>query len=100
MAQVQLSRESEVHIMPMVNASCGGMFLRANPFETPELRLGVEVDLTLFDPSDIGAEVRASARVARIERGATPREPSGFGLEFTRIDKPNLTRLRGLLGLK
>lgn len=99
LAQVQVSRQAEVHIMPTVNASCGGMFLQGNPFETPELRVGVDLDLTLFDPGDLGAEVRATAKVARIESSTDPAKPSGFGLEFTRIDEANLARLRRLLDL-
>ena len=57
------------------------------------------MELTLFNPDDMGEEVCASAKVARVEHRKSPDLPAGFGVEFTRIDDADLARLRRMLRL-
>ena len=83
--------------MPTLNASSGGVFVRANPVELPGLEVGVPVELVLFTPDDVGDDVAARAKVIRLESGRDSGHPAGFGLAFTEIDATNRERLRRIL---
>ncbi|MCA9668117.1 MAG: PilZ domain-containing protein [Myxococcales bacterium] len=105
-AQVQLTREDEVHVMSARNVSLGGLFVDAEPEEAPELIVGRTVEVVLFAPEDAEAAEAAEATSeqpedvvgsARIVRAEATSARSGFGLQFTRLDPQNMRRLAQLL---
>ena len=105
LAQVQVTRESEVHILSTSNISHGGVFLLADPAEVPDLERGAEVELVIFpttEPTEENDEtqemtVSAQAKVVRIEDGKMPGRDAGFGLRILKIDPDNRQRLRKLI---
>lgn len=71
--------------MSAVNISRGGIFIRGEPGEYPDLRVGTTVEVVIFDPDNPGAEdVSLAATVVRIEGGA-PGGRTGFGLQFKQL---------------
>lgn len=96
LAQVQVSRTDEVHILSTVNISSGGVFLSANPESLPQFQVGIEAELVIAPPNDLGESVTARARLVRIEGRARPGQPAGFGFEFSQVDPLNKSRLKRL----
>jgi hypothetical protein len=94
LAQVQVSAEAEVHVMSTDNISLGGVFIQGVPGEYPEITIGAELDLLIFDANEMGGDVRCRARVVRIEADG---DRTGFGLKFVDLTQPNTARLRRLL---
>ena len=95
-AQVQVTRESEVHILEMANISRGGAFLQAEPREMPEIQVGVDLELLIFCADDIGQDVACRAKVVRVvDQSHAPRR--GFGVAFTAVDPQNMARLERFL---
>lgn len=98
LAQVQLSRDTEVHIMSTRNISRGGVFIQGHPPEFPELRVGAQVELVIFDADRPGeTDVALSALVVRIEMATRPGGLGGFGLQFVNLTKRNLNELERLI---
>lgn len=97
-AQVQVSREADVHVMSTLNVSLGGFFALAVPVDAPELKVGIEVEAVLFAADGNGGDVEAKARIVRVEDGKIGGRDAGFGLRFTQISRENRKRLESLLG--
>jgi hypothetical protein len=96
LAQVQVTRHSEVYIMSTRNISRGGIFIQGDPQEYPELKVGTQVELVIFNPDDPGQnDVTLTAMVVRRERGREAM--AGFGLQFLNIGKVAST-LERMLG--
>lgn len=98
LAQVQVSRASEVYILPTLNISRGGLFLQGDPSDTPELKVGLEVEVLIFSPDEAVDDVAARARVARIDDGRAAGHLAGFGLRFTHLEAESQHRLERLIG--
>ncbi len=82
-AQAEIATSEVLHLLRVVNASRGGLFLKATPENYPDFVPGVEVKLHVFPDGDHDAvDVRAIARIIRVERG----ERHGFALEFTQLE--------------
>ena len=95
LAQVQVSAETEVHVMSTDNISLGGVFLQGVPRQYPEITIGAEFDLLIFAANEMGGDVRCRARVVRIEADG---DRTGFGLKFISLTRPNSLRLQRFLG--
>jgi Tfp pilus assembly protein PilZ len=97
LAQVQVSRSSEVHIMETVNISKGGLFVLGDPAIYPDLSVGVEVELLLFLPeADDG--LTCLAKVVHVQAAESKKDqPAGFGLNFTKLDDEDRWVLNNLL---
>jgi hypothetical protein len=100
-AQVQVTRDSEVHVMSARNISRGGIFIQGEPAEIPDLRPGVEVEIVIFVGDDLGladglADVRLGARVVRVEERGRADVP-GFGLQFIAIERTQGQMLERLI---
>lgn len=94
LAQVQAKQAEEILILQARNVSIGGVFLEGDPKAHPQLAIGIEVDLSLVPEDDPeGQPILMRAKVARIERNATP----GFGLSIIRIDSNSQGRLAALI---
>jgi hypothetical protein len=82
-AQAEVATSDVLHLLRVANASRGGLFLKATPENYPDFQPGVEVRLQVFPGTDDDAgEVRAVARIVRIEPGET----GGFAVEFTDVE--------------
>jgi hypothetical protein len=100
LAQVQLSKADEVHIMSTVNVSRGGVFLSATLPEIRTVTPGMTAELLIFAPEEIQEDVELTARVVRVRRTPIPTEPTGLAMEFVDVDQANATRLQKLLAPK
>lgn len=90
LAQVQVTRESECHVMETLNISRGGMFLRGRPDRHPDLVVGAVVELLVFNADDPeGEDLALDGVIVRLEAG--PR--AGFGAKFIDVDPERLRRL-------
>jgi len=99
LAQVQVRRELEVHIMPAFNISGGGVFVQGEPTDYPELQPGTELELVIFDADDPSRDdVSVRAAVARTEQ--RPGLAHGFGLRFVGIDHVAWQALQRLISRK
>ncbi|MBK6848600.1 MAG: PilZ domain-containing protein [Proteobacteria bacterium] len=98
LAQVQVTRASEVYVLSTLNVSRGGLFLQCVPAEAPDLKVGLDVEVLIFAPGETIEDVVARARVARIDDGRAPGALAGFGLRFTQLDAENTRRLEKLIG--
>lgn len=100
LAQVQLSHAHEVHTLSTLDVSLCGLFVLGSPGQFDDLEVGASVDVVLYptpELADAGAhEVRASARIARVEPEGGVRR-AGFGLELDRIDNDNLRHLAAMI---
>jgi c-di-GMP-binding flagellar brake protein YcgR len=86
LAQVQVARESEVHIMSADRISRGGVFVKGEPERYPELQVGTRVELVVFDAERPGQEDLAlEAQVVRVESGEASAFQPGFGLKFSQL---------------
>jgi len=97
LAQVQVNRRSEVHILPAINVSRGGLFLKTDPERTPDLTAGVEVELLIFPADGEGEDVALDAEVVRVERSTVPGRCSGVGLRFLRVSDESEHKLERIL---
>lgn len=100
LAQVQVTRHSEVYIMSTRNVSRGGIFIQGDPQEYPELKVGTQVELVIFNPDDPGQDdVTLTAMVVRRDRVSGREARAGFGLQFLNVGKvaDTLERLLGAL---
>lgn len=97
LAQVQVARDAEVHIMSARNLSRSGIFLNGNPAEMPDLKVGLHVELMIFAADDAGEDVTSMAHIVRVEDGSTPGTVSGFALTFIDLDLPTVRRLERLI---
>jgi hypothetical protein len=98
LAQVQVTREAEVYIMSTMNISRGGVFIRCDPSECPDLRAGAQVEIVIFVAEDPGVEdVSLQARIVRVEPQARGQIPSGFGLQFVGLDADQTQKLERLI---
>jgi hypothetical protein len=101
-AQANIASGDEAYLMTVRNISTTGMFLEGNPSDYPDLKSGVEIEVTLSasDPSQGDEEVinvRCKGRVARIEAGRPP-GAGGFGLTLELANRQDEARLRTLVG--
>ena len=97
-AQVQITRDRDVHIMSTRDISLGGLFLVAAPEDYPEMRIGVNVELSIFDADAPGpGDVLLNGRIVRLERGGKGYQP-GFGLMFTSLSPDHRSGLQRLIG--
>ena len=100
LAQVQVTRQSECHIMSTLNISRGGVFIQGLPTNYPELRIGAEVELVIFDANAPGErDIALRARIVRLDLGR-PGHPPGFGLEFVGLDPERIARLDQMIGAR
>ena len=99
LTQVQVNRQSEVYILSTLNISTSGVFLLGTPQEYPELKVGIEVELQIFDPDEPESdEVNLNARVVRIVKVPSRLESEpGFGLQFSRLNAQKTTMLDRLI---
>jgi c-di-GMP-binding flagellar brake protein YcgR len=98
LAQVQVTRASEVHILSTQNISVGGLFVQADPAEMPEVKRGVELEIVIFHADEeLAGDVAARARVVRIVKDPRPGQPAGFGLQFQSFSPGHKERLQTLL---
>jgi hypothetical protein len=85
LAQVQVARDSEVHIMPADKISRGGVFVQGEPDEYPDLKVGAQVELVVFDAEHPGEQdLSLEAKVVRVEDQRS-NSRLGFGLQFTEL---------------
>ncbi len=115
-ARVSLPSQAEIAsslLLPVANASRGGVFLAAIPDQHPELKLGREVKIILQVPTTESTssmvEVSALGRIVRVvEETAEEENPvehrthrpgcgRGFGLEFSMLSKLESDRYLDLL---
>lgn len=98
LAQVQITRQSEVHILSTSNISRGGFFICADPEAgfTPEV--GAELDVLLFSPDELSHEISARAKVMRLVEGKGGCV-QGYGLRFESFRAGDLLHFDELLAL-
>ncbi|MCK5798890.1 MAG: PilZ domain-containing protein [Deltaproteobacteria bacterium] len=99
LAQVQMTRSSEVHIMSTVDISRGGVFVQGDPNDAPELTSGIDLDLVLFCADDPRHEIVVRATIVRVVslEKATRELPGGFGLRFSLFAPGHYERLCQIL---
>lgn len=74
----------------------GGMFLRGEPAEYPELKVGTSVEVVVFNVERPGDDdVTLDARVVRIEKGLAQKH--GIGLKFGALSHYEAGALETLL---
>lgn len=93
-AQAEIEASEVTHLLRVVNASRGGVFLKATPENYPDFVAGVEVKLHLIPDAEDAKDVRATGKIVRIQDGGD--EP-GFAVEFTNIDDKQIETLEALL---
>jgi len=90
LAQVQVTRDSECHVMETLNISRGGMFLLGTPDQYPDLVVGTAVELLVFSAEDPeGEDLALEAEIVRLAAGGRP----GFGAKFINVDLERARRL-------
>lgn len=97
MAQVQVSRDAEVHIMSTRNISRGGLFLIGSPSEYPEFTLRSVVDLVLFSANEDVDDFKCKARVVRTVTEHTAGRVPGFGLMFQDLNETQKKQVEQIL---
>jgi hypothetical protein len=87
-ATAEVATSEVPHLLHVVNASRGGLFLKARPENYPDFRAGIEVKLHLFPGTDADVgDVRAVGKIVRIEgSSAEGYTVEGFAVEFTEVD--------------
>lgn len=97
-AQVQVARESEVHIMSAQRISRGGIFVQGEPTAYPDLQVGTQVEVVVFDADNPGREdLSLAARIVRVDGLSSSRRSLGFGLQFTELGTFEAGALESLL---
>ncbi|MFH1132267.1 MAG: PilZ domain-containing protein [Pseudomonadota bacterium] len=90
--QVQVSVDSEVHIMATSNMSRGGAFILANPADHPDIKVGTELDMVIFTADDL-REMNCKARVVHIRDKQEDGRGLGFGVSFSHIPQDEAPKL-------
>lgn len=101
-AQAEVRGGGDVNIMAVRNVSAGGIYLEGTPQDYPEIAPGVEIDLVIFGSEegqgdDPDFNIRARARIIRVDPGFGDKRPPGFGATIDPVDEDNRTRLTRLL---
>lgn len=66
--------------------SRGGIFIQGEPAEYPDLQVGTQVEVVVFDADNPGREdLSLAAQIVRVEDESGPRRALGFGLQFTEL---------------
>jgi Tfp pilus assembly protein PilZ len=99
MAQVELRRDSEVLVLPIVNVSAGGVLLALERGALKSFRVGESVGVFLEltggrEPISLSMD----AEVVRIDLGGLNRTP-GVGLMWTSSDYAQVAKLAQVLSL-
>lgn len=94
LAQVQVTRDAEVHVMSTSDISRGGIFIQGDPADAPDLLPGVDCDLVLFDADADREEVMVRATVVHI---VDRPDAKGFGLRFKTFMPGHAARLKTVL---
>ena len=94
-AQAEIATSDVLHLLRVVNASRGGVFLRATPENYPDFREGIEVKLHLMPESDDDEkpDLNATGKIVRVQTG----DDAGFAIEFTQIEDTHIEILETLL---
>jgi len=119
LAEVQVTRDSECHVMATRNVSKGGLFLQGDPAQHSDLKVGAEVELLITDADDPEGEVvKLDALIVRMEkasdiaRGKPPTLPrgrngpkppppkQGFGVKFINVGVESAKGLERFLASK
>ena len=88
-AEVQCRAGDEIYVLPVRDASRGGLFLEGNPAECPALKQGTEAILDIVPENDLEVRpIRAYGRVVRVESG-------GFALALV-VEQRDFNRLTTL----
>lgn len=100
-AQASVVSGDDVYLMSVRNVSLSGAFLEGRPKEHPDMKPGVEVEVTLSASSPgMGDEdvvnVRCRGKIARIELG-TPSRSGGFGVTLEPASAEEREHLEDLL---
>jgi hypothetical protein len=94
---VECSSGGDVYLLRARNASVNGLFLEGSPSDYPSLQVGLQVELAVFEGSDLeGEPIQLKARIVRLERRAEPFRP-GFGLQVTVLEGDHRARFQALL---
>jgi hypothetical protein len=101
-AQANVVSGDEAYLLPVRNLSMTGAFLEGSPAEHPDLKPGVELEVTVSaSDAAMGDEdvinVRCKGRVARVEPARLP-SVGGFGITMEPATKEDAERLHALLG--
>lgn len=98
-AQVQVSRDAEVHIMSTNDISHGGLFLQGKPSDYPDLKIGTNLEITLFAvlEGEPEADITISAKVARTQSDKSGGKGPGIGLQFVNMSKEASEKLDHLI---
>ena len=102
MAQVQVTRDADVHILRARDVSRGGLFLAGRPETYAEFVVGADLEIVLFaagsGEGDDLDDVAARARIVRVvPSSADGRKHGGFGLAFSALEDKSAARLRALI---
>jgi hypothetical protein len=100
-AQASVVSGDDVYLMSVRNVSLSGAFLEGRPKEHPDMKPGIEVEVTLSAASPgMGDEevvnVRCRGKIARIEIG-TPARSGGFGVTLEPVSAEEREHLEDLL---
>jgi len=99
LAQVQVTGDTEVHILSTANISRGGLCLQMDPEDSMHLPTGTHLELVIFLPDDdVVEEVSVGATVMRTVKGADG-GIEGYGLRFESFAPTHLSRFNALLKL-
>jgi hypothetical protein len=101
LAQASVVSGDDVYLMSVRNVSLSGAFLEGRPKEHPDMKPGVEVEVTLSAASpgmgdDEVVNVRCRGKIARIEIG-TPSRSGGFGVTLEPMSAEEREHLEDLL---
>jgi hypothetical protein len=101
LAQASIVSGEDVYLMSVRNISTSGAFLEGRPKEHPDLKPGVDVEITLSASGPgVGEEevvnVRCRGKVARVEIG-TPARPGGFGVTLEPLSEEEREHLEDVL---
>lgn len=87
-AQIRLSRNGKISVLPVANISAGGVLLKLHRGQLPGVVLGEEVTVSMdFGPDNYGdpLELDVAAEVVRVDLGS-PDRPAGIALMWTSQD--------------
>src|SRR5262249_35399039 len=69
LAEVQCQTAGEVYVLPVRDASLGGVFLEGNPEQCPALKKGARAVLDIMPQNETHVRpIRAYGRVVRVDR--------------------------------
>lgn len=98
LAEVEIPHDEQIEILLARDLSPGGVFLAAQPDESPWLLPGVPVDLAIAPSAEEegGLLIRARGRVVWRQDASSGRQP-GIGVAFETLDEDSRTALHQLL---